>query len=127
MGKTADKLSESELACYRKAAQERKKMKEAKLKERYTDALEIAQELSRVLYKEFHAQKVILFGSLTKQKLFHEYSDIDLAVVGMPAAMFYLSLTAVDNLSGDIKVDLIALEDCSPKLQNIITKEGVIL
>ncbi len=127
MGKTADQLSKSELAHYREATQKRKKQKEKKLEKRYINAQRIAHELADILYRDFSAQKVILFGSLTKREFFNEKSDIDLAVIGLPSDIFYASLTAIDSFSKDYKVDLIDLGDCVSKLKDIIIKEGVVL
>lgn len=127
VNKTAEQLSDSELAHYRKAAEERKRIRKLKLKQRYTDARRITQELATILYRDFSAEKVFLFGSLTKKEFFHANSDIDLAAMGIPPEKFFAAYAALDSSSKGFKVDLLDLKDCRAKPRDIILREGVLL
>lgn len=47
-------------------------------------AWEAAHRVATVLYQDYGASKVAVFGSLAEQEWFHEHSDIDIAVWGIP-------------------------------------------
>ena len=52
------------------------------------------QEIVDILVNNFHAQKIILFGSLVKGK-FSDRSDIDLAVAGIPNSEYFAAVLNV--------------------------------
>lgn len=67
---------------------------------------------------------VVVFGSLVRRDWFTPWSDIDLAVWGIPANQFYQAVAAVTGLSPDFEVDLVDAEDCSTSLRRTIEREG---
>ena len=80
-------------------------------------ALEIAQSCSDLLIAKFGARRVILFGSLAGQTPWHESSDIDLAVEGLPEGTFLTAYSACrDLLPEGLELDLVALEDVYPEM-----------
>jgi len=96
--------------------------------ERWATAQAKLPELLTVLREQFAATRVVLFGSLTAQNRFTHWSDIDLAVWGIPPKMFYEAVATLNAVSPDIKVDLVDPERCqSAALKNIIQAEGVTL
>lgn len=97
-------------------------------RERWATAQAKLPELLTVLREQFAATRVVLFGSLTAQNRFTHWSDIDLAVWGIPPARFYAAVATLNEVSPDIKVDLVDPERCqSATLQSIIQAEGITL
>jgi predicted nucleotidyltransferase len=94
----------------------------AALDRAWRDARQIAEQL----VNEFGARRVILFGSVARQRALRPNSDIDLLVDGMPLDNFY-------RLVGDLRssegraIDLIRLENVGESFRKIIELEGVVL
>jgi uncharacterized protein len=70
-------------------------------------------------------RRVVLFGSAVDHSSFTRWSDVDLAVWGVPPARFYEAVAAVTSIHVDIPVDLVDAEQCSADLQEVIAREGV--
>ncbi|HEY8426152.1 MAG TPA: nucleotidyltransferase domain-containing protein [Limnochordales bacterium] len=68
------------------------------------------------------ATEVYLFGSLCTGT-FHQGSDIDLGVRGIPPDRFYAALAALDAAC-DIPVDVVDLDEASPPLREHILQKG---
>jgi predicted nucleotidyltransferase len=82
--------------------------------------------LRNVLHHQFRATRVVVFGSLATRDTFTHWSDIDLAVWGIAPERFYEAVAALNDLSPEIKVDLVDPERCnSAALRQIIEEEGV--
>jgi len=61
---------------------------------------------------------VIIFGSLAGQGPWHERSDIDLAVEGLPPGQFFKAYSACwDLLPRGMTLDLVPLEDAYPEMR----------
>lgn len=87
-------------------------------RERKILALEIARSCANLLFKEFGAKKVILFGSLAGQTPWHDFSDIDLAVEGLLEGTFFRAYsTCMDLLPEGLELDLVPLEDTYPEMR----------
>ena len=56
---------------------------------------------------------------------FTRWSDVDIAVWGVPPERFYAAVAAVTGLHADIPVDLVDAEQCSEDLKEAIEREGV--
>lgn len=88
------------------------------------EARALINKCRKLLIEEFGAQRVIPFGSVTGNGLWHQGSDLDLAVEGLPDNRFFEALSAVQDLvSSQIRVDLVPLEDAKPKLRSHILGE----
>jgi predicted nucleotidyltransferase len=82
-------------------------------------------ELLAVLREDYDAERIAVFGSLTSREDFTRWSDIDLAVWGIAPERFYEAVATLNDLSPDIKVDLVDPERChSATLRRIIEEEG---
>jgi len=92
--------------------------------EKRQEALQVATEIARELYKTFGATKVVLFGSLARGQ-FSFRSDIDLAVWGIPPALFYRAVAFVTGYSPNWSIDLIDAAEAPPHLLQNIEKEGL--
>jgi predicted nucleotidyltransferase len=93
--------------------------------ERYRQAWQTARQISQLLYHQFSAKRVVVFGSLVRPGWFNPWSDIDLAVWGIPDASFYQAVGAAIDFSPVFEVDLVDVETCRPSLQQKINREGV--
>lgn len=77
------------------------------IEERRRRARVAAERCIDLLKEEFGARRVILFGSLAEQGVWHRHSDIDLAVEGLPPADFFKAYGACHNLvSPEFELDL---------------------
>lgn len=92
--------------------------------EKRQEALQVAAEVARELYATFGARKVVLFGSLARGQ-FSFRSDIDLAVWGIPPALFYRAVAFVTGYSTCWAIDLIDAIESPPHLLQNIEKEGI--
>jgi predicted nucleotidyltransferase len=87
-------------------------------------ALASAQACAELLKSSFGARRVIPFGSLVGQGLWHDRSDIDLAVEGLSPADYFRALsTCWELLPQGIKLDLEPLEEPRPELRARILGE----
>jgi predicted nucleotidyltransferase len=124
MTKTAFSLTPKEIAAYRRAASLVKPKRRGMVKARRTRAWQVARKAARILKAEFGAEKLMVFGSLLHPALFHERSDVDLAVWGLSGRKYYRAVSVLLDIEPSISVDLIAFEDARPALQEVILKEG---
>ena len=91
---------------------------------KWEQAWEVARTAAHLLRAQFGAKQVLAFGSLTHRSCFTPWSDIDIAVRGIPAHQFYRAVAAVTGISPDFKVDVVDAEDCSTSLRRVIEREG---
>lgn len=111
---------------YAKAWRKRQKDEEKLRVKRLQQAREAAVKLTELLVRNYGAEEVWLFGSLTRSRSFHRNSDIDLAATGLPAQEFFRILAQL-NAATDFTVDLVDLDACPPWLATAIRKEGKLL
>jgi predicted nucleotidyltransferase len=91
---------------------------------RRQQALQSAEACIALLKNRFGARRVILFGSLAGQGVWHSHSDIDLAVEGVDPADFFKAYAAcADLLPRGLELDLVPLESASPELRARILGE----
>lgn len=91
---------------------------------RRQQALQAAEACIALLKNRFGARRVILFGSLAGQGVWHEQSDLDLAVEGLPSADFFKAYAACSKLlPPGLELDLVPLEDVYPELRTRILGE----
>ena len=125
--KTVKDLSLEEVAQYRQSYKEREKQKKLKLEQRYKEAWETARKAAEILYGRYRAKKVAIFGSLRRDELFNEWSDIDIAVWGIEPGLYYKAVAEMISLSPTFKIDIVDPDDCSDSLKRLIEKEGIII
>ena len=112
---------------YRRAARRRENTRRTRVEARRSRACDVARAAARLLYGDFAARRVILFGSLTRDSAFHERSDIDLAVMGIAPARFFAAWRAVDGLAEDFDIHLVDLERATGLLHQRIVETGIAL
>jgi predicted nucleotidyltransferase len=95
------------------------------LSDRRQRALKVAQQAANLLRETYKAQRVVIFGSLARGDGFTLWSDIDLAVWGVPPDQFYAAVAVVTGLSAEFKIDLVDPDFCRPILLDFIDHEGI--
>lgn len=81
-------------------------------------ALALAEQYGRILKEQFAARRVIPFGSLVSDSLWHAGSDLDLAVEGLSPAALWQAEKALSQLSPPwLEVDLVPLEHVYPEVR----------
>ncbi|MDE0015446.1 MAG: hypothetical protein OXU51_04610 [Candidatus Poribacteria bacterium] len=129
--RTAKDLSPEELAQYRRRLDQHlqnRKVDEALLQRAWQTAHRIAQ----ILYKDFGATQVAVFGSLAEPEAFSKWSDIDIAVWGIPNDKYFRAASVTSDISGLFKVDLVDFDSCKglfrQRIQSQLTpiKKGAI-
>ncbi|HAK89101.1 MAG: hypothetical protein A2077_05815 [Nitrospirae bacterium GWC2_46_6] len=88
-------------------------------------ALKVSQRLGEILISDFHAKKVVLFGSILDKDGFREGSDIDMAVEGLPAELYFAALGRL-IMESPFDIDLKPIEEVSPLLKQRIEKGKVL-
>ncbi len=75
--------------------------------------------------KQLGARRVVLFGSLAQAGGATLESDVDLAVLDLPAERYWAAWQVAEEIVGDRLVDLVALEQASEPLRRAIERNGV--
>lgn len=70
-------------------------------------AWQVAHEVATVLYEQFGATRVVVFGSLTEPMWFTSNSDIDIAVWGLPQDLYDKAYSKIMNFDSGFKIDII--------------------
>ena len=73
-------------------------------------AWETVHRVATVLYQDYGAAKVAVFGSLAEWERFTKESDIDIAVWGIPYGKCLDALWETNDLSTEFKIDIIDFE-----------------
>lgn len=71
-----------------------------------------AHRIASMLYEDFDATQVAVFGSLAEPEAFSKWSDIDIAVWGIPNDKYFRASSIASDISGLFKVDLVDFESC---------------
>lgn len=118
-------ISEEEMAEYKATARERQLIDRERLSARYRRAWDLARQAAKILRDRYGVTRVVVFGSLVKEELFHNRSDIDLAVWGMAEKEYYRAVAHLLTLDQEIGIDLIMVEAAPAPLRKRIEDEGV--
>ena len=88
-------------------------------------AWEAAHRLATVLYRDFGATKVAVFGSLTEPKRFTENSDIDMVVWGVSYDECLDALWETKGLSTEFKIDIINFKSINSLFRERILSQAI--
>jgi predicted nucleotidyltransferase len=116
-----------ELEAYRATLKQREAIAQANLSQRLVKARQLAIEAAVLLKERFRAERVMLFGSLVHGGWFSPSSDVDLAVWGLDPLTYLSAVAQLQDLSPDFKVDLVRMERCNARLEQMILNEGQLL
>ncbi|NCO34666.1 MAG: hypothetical protein AUJ92_08965 [Armatimonadetes bacterium CG2_30_59_28] len=120
------KLSQGQLEGYRLRWRVRCEQRQAEREQWKRDARECADLIARTLARDFGVETVCLVGSLTRSAVPAGRPDIDLAVRGLPADKYWKALGAACDAASPFEVDLIPVEDATPRMLEAI-QEGQVL
>ena len=70
-------------------------------------AWQVAHEVATLLYEQFGATRVAVFGSLTEPMSFTSNSDIDIAVWGLSQDLYDKAYSKIINFDSGFKIDII--------------------
>jgi predicted nucleotidyltransferase len=118
-------LDPTALQLYRQAAEDRRRLMQQQVQARHDQAWEVARLAASLLRSEFQVARIVAFGSLTQESLFHLRSDVDLAVWGLDERNYFRAVGRLQSLDPDIGVDLILFEDAGPALLTVIQRDGI--
>ena len=122
--RTAKDLSPEELAEYRRKLDQHfknRKVDEALLQR----AWQTAHQVATMLYEDFGATQVAVFGSLAGQKWFSKRSDIDIAVWGLPGDTYLNVLWEIRNFSPEFKIDLVNFHSAKGRFRERIQSQAI--
>jgi len=118
-------ITAEKMAVYQATARRRWTQEQRQLAMRYERAWSVARQAGAVLREQFGARRVVVFGSLVRQNLFHSRSDVDLAVWGLEERSYYRAVAQLLALDPAVEVDLVMAEEAPPALLCTIEREGV--
>ena len=121
------RVTEEEMKLYRATAQRRWAKERQQLTERHQRAWMLTSRAAALLKEQFGVRKVVVFGSLVREDLFHPQSDVDLAVWGLDERRYYRLVAQLLALDPGIKIDLVMIEDAPITLRTRIEHEGVVV
>jgi predicted nucleotidyltransferase len=112
---------------YKRAAQERQQQLREQIQMRIALAWRVARQAAEILRVEFQVEKIVAFGSLVHPELFHQHSDVDLAVWNLDERLYFRAVGRLQSLDPQIGVDLILFIEAKATLQEVILRDGVVL
>ena len=121
---TTSEMSPSELAKCRENLKRRWENRQVD-KELIQRAWETARRLAIVLYRDFSAKKVAVFGSLTEPKRFTQNSDIDILVWGVSYDKCLDALWETKGLDPEFKIDIINFKSVDPLFRERILSQAI--
>ena len=86
----------------------------------------ISRKVARLLVRRYGARRVVLCGSLARGD-FRRGSDIDLAVEGVPAELFFEASAAAARAAGEFEVDVVPIESATRRYREWLAGEGIVL
>ena len=121
---TAKDLSPEELAECRRRLDlqfQNRKVDEALLQR----AWQTAHRVAAVLYEDFGATQVAVFGSLAGRDWFSKGSDIDIVAWGIPSDKYFCAVAETIGFSQEFRIDLVCFEDCKGRFRERVQKQAV--
>ena len=121
---TAKDLSPEELAQYRQRLDQQfknRKVDEVLLQR----AWHTAYQITAMLYKDFGATQVAVFGSLAEGAWFSKESDIDIVVWGLLADTYLEALWETRNLSQEFKIDLVNFDSAKGRFRDRVQDQAI--
>jgi len=117
-------VSPEKLVQYRRAAMRRQNARADRIKPHMAQGWKIARQAARMLRAQYHATRVVAFGSLVHEVRFHEWSDIDIAAWGISPELTFRAIGAVMDLDPSFEINLVDVNACPPSLLASIEQEG---
>lgn len=115
----------SEYAPYIAGLVARERQRRRRLHRRALQAMEAARQAAALLRQHYKVTRVRVFGSVLRPERFHERSDIDLAVEGLPAEAYLRAWALLNGPGIEFEIDLVTPEECRPAIWESVEREGV--
>ena len=122
---TARELTPEDLLRYTDAARRRHQGEQRALEAREQRAWGLARRAADELRRQFHVDRVAVFGSLIHPGCFTAWSDVDIAVWGLRPDDTLRATGMGMDLDAEIALDLIDVATGSAALLRVIEQEGV--
>ncbi|MCE2402606.1 hypothetical protein J4G08_17205 [Candidatus Poribacteria bacterium] len=122
----SNQITSEQLASFRKQLEHRwinRKVDEALLER----AWQVAYEIATLLYDEFGATQVAVFGSLAEPISFTKSSDIDIAVWGLSDKTHSTAYWKVMDIDTGFKIDLINFDTTKGLFQERIQQQAILV
>ena len=120
----AKDLSPEELAEYRRRLDQHlqnRKVDEALLQR----AWQTAHQVATMLYEDFGATQVAVFGSLAERDWFSKGSDIDIVAWGIPSDKYFRAVAETLDFSREFRIDLVSFESCEERFRERVQSQAV--
>ena len=88
-------------------------------------AWQTAYRVAAMLYEDFGATRVAVFGSLAEREWFSSRSDIDIAVWGLPNRAYFRAVSETIGFSTEFKIDLVDFERCKGDFRKRVESQAV--
>ena len=85
----------------------------------------VAHRLADVLYQDYGASKVAVFGSLAERERFTKYSDIDMVVWGVSYNRCLDALWETEDLGSEFKIDIINFKSINRSFRERILSQVI--
>lgn len=118
-------IQPSKYASYIAGLVARERQRRRWLRERAVQAMEVAHQAADVLRQHYTVTRIRVFGSVLQPKYFHERSDIDLAVEGLPPEAYLRAWALLNGPGIEFEIDLVTPEECRPAIWESVEREGV--
>jgi predicted nucleotidyltransferase len=118
-------ISPEKMEQYRRAARMRETEQRQAMVQRREAAWAAARQAASLLKEQFGATQVVAYGSLTHGAWFNARSDIDLLAVGIPPDKFWRAWAALDQISSEVEIELVAETELTDSLRAVIERDGV--
>ena len=121
---SAQKMSPDERAACRKQLEQlwKKRTMDEGLLHR---AWQTAYSAATLLYEEFDATQVVVFGSLTEPMAFTKQSDIDIAVSGLSKEAYDKAWSAIWDFKPGFKIDIINFDTSKGLFRERIKSQAI--
>lgn len=90
-------------------------------------AWQVAHEVATLLYEQFSATQVAVFGSLTEPMSFTSQSDIDIAVSGLSHDMYDKAYSKIMNFDSGFKIDLINFDTAKGIFRERVKHQAILI
>ncbi|MDE0483437.1 MAG: nucleotidyltransferase domain-containing protein [Candidatus Poribacteria bacterium] len=86
-----------------------------------------AHRIAAMLYNDFGATQVAVFGSLAGQDWFSKWSDIDIAVWGLSPDLYLHAVAEIIGFSREFEIDLVDFENCKRLFRERIQNQAILI
>ncbi|NJL48626.1 MAG: nucleotidyltransferase domain-containing protein [Leptolyngbyaceae cyanobacterium SM2_5_2] len=114
-------IDATKMQSYVDTARRRQQKHQENLRQRQQQGLKLAHLAAQILRGEFEVHRVVLFGSVLSEDTFHETSDLDLAVWGLPPSDYIKAVARLMELP-EFSIDLVEAEMASTYLREAIAQ-----